>query len=1373
MKGLLHIGLHGRLFLLLMVPVAILGTLIVEQGLELRQERLRFAHEQLLHEARVIAARQQHLAARAEAILNEITQSSALQAGAGPDTCNAWLAARLQPEGEFVNLGTLTPDGDVECAAVPPAGPLSFADRNWFKSAVRTRRMIIGDVVQGRILGKPVITLAKAARGEQGELQKVYFVTLDLAWLRAELAKAGLPEGAHLGVVDADGTIVARLPDRSRWTGRNAADQPMIRALHARNGEGTLEEIGLDGQRKIVAVTPLLTTVSGDLRMWLALPREAVTSPSREELAAHLGFGFVLLTALLALAFWGGDRILLRPLKALAAAADRLGAGDFRARSGLAHGDDEIGRLARAFDQAAANIMEQAQARQVAEAALSDNAERLELLIDHAPVALALLDRDMRYLAVSKRWRDDYSLGERELLGRSHYEIFPKLPERWKEAHRRALAGEVIPAYDDYLVRTDGGQQWLRRAIHPWRTHDGSVGGIVIFSEDITGRRQALASLLESERRFSATFEQAAVGIAHVATDGRWLRVNRKLCSIIGYTPEELLTKTFQDVTHPNDVAADLDLRQRTLAREIDSYALQKRYFRKDGAVVWVNLSVSLVWTPDNTPDYFIAVMEDITEKKIMSAEIDQYRAGLERLVEQRTAQLRELQHKAEAANVAKSAFLANMSHEIRTPMNAILGLAYLLAKADLPAEAHGLVQKIRSSGRTLQGIINDILDFSKIEAGRLEIEQAPFRLGDVLDSLATIMAANAGSKDIELVISPPPPSADALVGDALRLEQVLINLTGNAIKFTEQGHVHVDIDVVAEAADAITLRFAVADTGIGISGPEQQVIFGAFSQADSSTTRRFGGSGLGLAICRQLVALMGGEIGVRSEPGQGSEFWFTLTLAQAREIRFASQSMGRKSLLIADDNAIARRALRRTATQLGWTSRTVESGEAAVECALAPRASRGTDEVIILDWQMPGMGGLGAARAIREAASDGADPIVIMVTAHSREALLALPESALVDAVLTKPVTASTLHDAVADALRKRNGESSQIAAPGADSRRLEGMRILVVDDSDINRDVARWIFTDEGARVSLAGDGREALGWLQTHPDEVDIVLMDVQMPGLDGYEATRAIRTQLALNDLPVVALTAGAFKEQKDAAVAAGMDDFIAKPFDVDACIALIRKLTRWDERAIEAVPALELAAMPAARPMFPGLDVEAGLALWRDPSVYQQYLAKFAAEYADISRAIAQSPPAEARALAHRLRGVAANLALRDVAAAASELEHELQAGTVLPASTTRLQSATDAALGSIERYAALAPAKPISGARIEDPAQAARLLRRALRACDSDNPDEIERLLDLLAPLLSRAQLAPLRTAVENFDFRGSEALVRKLLAEFGMPMED
>ncbi len=630
----------------------------------------------------------------------------------------------------------------------------------------------------------------------------------------------------------------------------------------------------------------------------------------------------------------------------------------------------------------------------------------------------------------------------------------------------------------------------------------------------------------------------------------------------------------------------------------------------------------------------------------------------------------------AEAATIAKSDFLSHMSHEIRTPLNAILGLAYLLERAEMPAGARGQVQKIRVAGRSLLGIINDILDFSKIESGTLKLEHAPFSLPELLDNVATIMAVSAGGKPLELVIAAPDKALPRLLGDRLRLEQVLVNLLGNAIRFTDHGHVVLEIKLLQQAEKSLTLRFSVRDTGIGIAAEKLAEIFQAFSQADGSTSRRFGGTGLGLTISRRLVRMMGAEIQVSSVEGSGSEFWFTLEMGRAEVEPGPASALGALPVFVVDDSAIARDAVCAIARSLGWSVTSAASADAALKQLESQLGQDLAAEVFILDWQMPGKDGLALARELREKWGRAKNPVVIMVTAHSREQFLALPESRVADAVLEKPVTPSALFEAVSKALASRRSQDPGI--PTAVVRRLAGVRILVVDDSELNCEVAQHILEREGAQVTLAGDGKEAVDWLLGHSGGIDVVLMDIQMPVMDGYQAVRLIRATPALAALPVLALTAGAFADDQRAARDAGMTGYLSKPFDVDVAVDLIRQSVA--ERA---------AAAPSAS--HPGLDVARGEAVWEDAALYHKYLHRFVQEYDGIVEQMRAADRTVATALAHKLVGSARTMALPDVAHCAREVHRALVEGEDPAATLEVLAAALQVTLASIARYAGPVP----------------------------------------------------------------------------------
>ncbi len=606
-------------------------------------------------------------------------------------------------------------------------------------------------------------------------------------------------------------------------------------------------------------------------------------------------------------------------------------------------------------------------------------------------------------------------------------------------------------------------------------------------------------------------------------------------------------------------------------------------------------------------------------------------RAAVETVDGHRT-QLEATLLEAQSATRAKSEFLANMSHEIRTPMNAILGMTDLALRTELTERQRGYMTKARAAAESLLVVIDDILDFSKIEAGKLDLEARDFSLDDVFERVTALIGLKAQRKGLELLLNTAADVPPVLVGDAMRLLQVLVNLCGNAVKFTENGEiVVVTVQVVGDDAPEpgrfVRLRFAVRDTGIGMTPEQIKALFRPFSQVDASTTREYGGTGLGLAICRKLVALMGGEIGVDSQPGVGSEFHFTArfgigALAQATRLPAPGAHRDLRVLVI-DDSANSREIFHDLLTLLGYAP-AIETGGAAglVELRRAASAGRPYD-LVLLDWRMPGMDGFDVVRALRAVPLPGAAPAILLVTAYGDEEIVREAARQGLAGCLAKPVSASTLLDAINGACGPQRAGRAPASAPARDRAAapaaLRGRRVLLVEDNELNRFVATELLCGvAGMDVTLAGNGQEALEQLRTA--RFDLVLMDIQMPGMDGHRATAQIRRNPALAALPVIAMTAHAMPSDREKSKAAGMNDHVSKPFEP---AQLFEVILRWLAPAAPepGVDARSAASTPAAGPeAVVAFDLGLQRCLGR-PDLYHKILGRYLAQRASTGNEI--------------------------------------------------------------------------------------------------------------------------------------------------------
>ncbi|MGA1236580.1 MAG: response regulator [Limisphaerales bacterium] len=912
---------------------------------------------------------------------------------------------------------------------------------------------------------------------------------------------------------------------------------------------------------------------------------------------------------------------------------------------------------------------------------------------------------------------------------------------------QKTTAGVAEIALLNPLTKTQN--QWLEKAAQ-------TLANALRFAIEAEERREA-------EERNRLLLESTAEGIYGVDTHGHITFINPSACRMLGYETAELVGQPSHDLLHhhhadgqpyPIEDCPMFAAYTEGKASRIDNEVL----FRKDGS----SLPVEYGATP--TIEH-----EQITGAVISFTDITERRAAQQELQQAKT--------KAEEATAMKSMFLANMSHEIRTPMNAIIGLAHLALKTELTPKQHDYIHKVHTAGTSLLSIINDILDVSKIEAGKLDIENIDFQLDQVIHSVTTVTAQKAHEKGLEFLIEVPPDVPQNLRGDPLRLGQIITNLVNNAIKFTEKGEVRVTTKLLEQSDSSIQLEFTIADSGIGMTPEQAARLFQPFTQADMSTTRKHGGTGLGLTISKRLVELMHGRIWLESEPGQGSRFYFIIHLQPGSEkpARIFPPELQNLRALVVDDNPAAREIL---LSSLGSITAKVHAVSSAREAFAALHEMDATEpyQVVFMDWRMPEIDGLQATRQIKNDPNLKHIPSVIMVTAFGREEVRSEAEALHVDGFLMKPVTQSMLVDSLVNIFGQSNGNDRKAAQPDQHVNLLQGARILLTEDNEINQQIACELLQGAGATVTVANNGLEAVEALQPNPPPFDLVLMDLQMPKMDGYQATAKIRSEKRLQNLPVIAMTAHATTEERDRCIAAGMNDHIAKPINPDAMFATIGRYFKPTTNTETPKPESQKPAPPTPAnsdlPTAPGFNPEDGLRrVGGNRKLYLKLLNEFIQQQVQapdqISAALQSQDLETAQRIAHSIKGVAGNLGATEIQTLAADLEHilrqegagtrESQAREKLGAALNQLAQHLQPALP--QANPAPAPA-PTNTPQPVDPEELAKLTSELRDLLQSDDPQAAS-FLETHASLLQNG-LPPdlwqnIYDATQNYDF--TEAL--------------
>jgi len=1002
---------------------------------------------------------------------------------------------------------------------------------------------------------------------------------------------------------------------------------------------------------------------------------------------------------------------------------------------------------------------------------LRESENRFSTVFHASPIGMAISRfADGRYLDVNKEFLSLMGYLRDEVVSETSFHLQAWVLPEDRDAFVTQLSKKGRVQDKVAQFRKKSGEIWIARLSAEVIEMAGEKV-ILSLLQDITEQNRAEDALAN----LAAIVESAEEAIVSKTPAGIITSWNGGAERLYGYSAEEVVGRSISLLfppDHSDELPAILERINR--GQRVEPYDTIR--IKKDGTILDVSTTVSPIRDSRGDVAAVSIIARDISERKHKEEEIRKLNADLEKRVEERTEelqsaniQLQEAKRVAEEANQAKSSFLANMSHEIRTPMNAVIGFTGLALKTVLTAQQQDYLSKIHGAGVSLLGLINDILDFSKIEAGRLTIEEVDFRLDSVIERLTSITSHNAFSKGLELLVNVPAEIPSHLIGDANRLGQILTNLVGNSVKFTDRGEVELKVALLELTGEKAKLRFSVRDTGIGMTDEQSLRLFQPFTQADSSTTRKFGGTGLGLSITRRLVELMGGQIWAQSTPGVGSTFTFTAWFGVSKERQSRRPPVPRKldgmRVLVVDDNPSARELMHEILASLRFRVIVAESGEEAVE---AVRSADGYDpfELVLMDWKMPGIDGIEATRRILAPQGLQNAPVVIVLSASGggeEERVRALAAGA--EDFLVKPVTPSTLVDAI---LRIFSPDltpklMSRTLNAGT-SQRVQGARVLLVEDNEINQQIALELLRGEGAEVVLATNGRQAVEKLARESLQYDVVLMDVQMPEMDGYEATRRIRTEKWGKDVPIIAMTAHALIEERQKALEAGMDDHISKPIDPEAMFETICKyyhgaISQEQERAGPAVGHEEISL-----PTIEGIDMEAGLRrVAGNRLLYVDLLRRFAdgqkATPSVISEALERGDLETAERLAHTVKGISGNLGVLEVQAAAGDLEHRIHGGEPhddVGASLRRLSASLEMTTALIHRSLPATETRkggPSAHVNTDERREIVSRLMTLIRESDSDALDYFESVFEKLTSLHPYEEMEGLREKLKVYDF--------------------